>query len=89
MDDGRRIPANRPCPAFDDFPRLCVGMRVKRLGRSAHVALAGELSGALRHHAVVPFRIRPIVVSSASKLARAALPPRDPVMVGRATGVVL
>ncbi len=89
MDDRERILSHGPRPALDDFPSLCVRMRVERLGRSAHVALAGELSGALRHHAVVPFRIRPIVVSSAKRLASAALPPRDPVMVGRATGVVL
>jgi len=50
MDDGERILSHGPRPALDDFPSLRMGMRVERLGRSAHVALAGELSGALRHH---------------------------------------
>ena len=50
MDDRERIAPDGPRPALDDFPSLRMRMRVKRLGRSAHVALAGELSGALRHH---------------------------------------
>lgn len=89
MDDRERILADTPCRTFELVPCFRMGAGLKVLRMPAHVAADLELSVLLRHHAVVPFAIRPIVASSARRFARAALPPRDPVMVGRATGALL
>jgi hypothetical protein len=54
MDDRECILSHGPRPALDDLPSLRMRVRVERLGRSAHVALAHKLTQLFCQHDLSP-----------------------------------